>query len=595
MRSPPRVPHKFSGPWQLFVWTLRGQPGLLAGLGLALLGVLACEVTVPRLLAEAIDAALVAKDAVRLDVAGMAIIAVVVALYFVHVLYIGLETRLLYAAMLRLRSLLCGRILQQPLDFFAKAKTGALTHTVVNDTEVLEHHGVYVFSDLPFGILTIAAVLVLMLVMDWQMTAVVVGFLAVATAVSFRLGRPLPTLRKTIQNVYSQLSAHLAEAVSGIRTVKAFGREEDERRRLDGLSREVMALEVKEGMLGAWVEPIFELMELLGVALVVWYGAHRVMDGAMTPGILVAFIAYMELLSEPVSRTGRYVRHVQASRGVMQRLVQFLDGLAPAPVAGTKTGATRHAEVSFKQVSYRYPGTQRPALDDVSFTLQPGKLVALVGRNGAGKSTLVEILLGFRTPERGAVTVGGIPVADWNPAAWQRLLGIVPQEAFLFHVSLAENIAYGSPDASRAEIERAAQQAGLAGLVKRLPEGLDTVLGDRGQKLSGGERQRVALSRLLLRNPAVVVLDEPTSSLDGEATQDIGHIVKPLSASRTVLVVAHRHETVALADRVLLLEEGAVTFDGSLAGARSQALFQRLFPGVVAVEDRAARATAILS
>jgi ATP-binding cassette, subfamily B, bacterial len=564
-------------PWRLLAWTLGAQPRVAAVLVVSLVLVLACELGIPRLLAEAIDAALVDRDARRIDIAGFAILALVVVLYFVHVAYLRAETVLLYAAMRRLRSLLIERILRQPLDFFARAKTGELTHIVLNDTEVLENHGVYVFSDLPFELLTVVAVTALMFWLDWRMALVVLGFLVVSTAVSFRLGKPIPTLRKTIQKTASQLSARLAESISGARTVKAFGRIGDEIVRLDRLNAEVASLEIREGVVGAWVEPMLELMELLGVAVIVWYGAHRVLEGGMTPGLLVAFIAYMELLAEPVSRSGRYIRHVQTLRGVFQRLDQFLAELEPELVhTGTKA-PTGPVSIEIRNLSYRYPGADRAALEQVSFVVQPGELVVLAGPNGAGKSTLVDLLLRFRLPQSGQVAISAVPLEDWDEAALRKTVALLPQEVFLFHASLAENIAYGRHDATQEHVMEAAIAAGLQPVIDRLPEGLKTVVGDRGQRLSGGERQRVAIARALIGDPGALILDEPTAALDGVAARDLAQLARWLSASRPVIMIAHRAETVAAADRLIVLDQGRLVADGGRTDIAQHAVVAALF------------------
>lgn len=576
MHLQPPAPGGSDNPWRLFAWSLAGSPRLVLALAFALLGVVACEAAIPWLLAQVIDSALVTKDAKRVDHMGLVLIGVTAVLYVIHVGYLRAETSLVYRAMFRLRSLLCSRILEQPLDFFANAKTGELTHIVINDSAVLETHGVVVFSDLPFSVLTTLTITGLMFALDWRMALLVAVFLVIATVLSFRLGRPMPTLRKSIQKAAGRLSARLGEAVNGIRTVRALGLVDHERRFLDSIASEVASLEVAEGRLGAWVQPLLELMELLGLGLIVWFGAHRVLLDAMTPGTLVAFIAYMEFLSEPVSRAGRYVRHVQVCRGVMQRLDHFLVELAPAPKAGTLAPKSV-PEVVFDNVSYEYPGADRPTLKNASFRVRPGEMVAIVGRNGAGKSTLVDILLGLRQPQHGEVRVADVRVADWEHDAWHRCMALMPQEVFLFHVTLAENIGYARLGATRGEIEKAAIAAGLSPLLQRLPGGLDTIVGDRGQRLSGGERQRVTLARVILREPTILVLDEPASALDGEAARELASLLRSLAPSRTTFVVAHRPEIVELASRVMILDAGHIAFDGARDEAMAHPLYRRLF------------------
>jgi ABC-type multidrug transport system fused ATPase/permease subunit len=320
--------------------------------------------------------------------------------------------------------------------------------------------------------------------------------------------------------------------------------------------------------------------------LIVWYGARLVAAQAMTAGTLVAFIAYMELLSEPVSRAGRFYQHIQVCRGVLARLVEFLGDMRPR--AATRGGARPRGPmtVRFEHVSFTYPGTGRRAIDGVTFETGPGILLAIAGRNGAGKSTLVDLLLGFWRPDGGRIVVGRHELDAWDQEFWRATIGGIPQDVFLFHASLADNIAYGRLDASRADIEHAAASAGLAPLLRRLPDGLETPVGDRGQRLSGGERQRVALARLLLKNPQIIVFDEPTSGLDGEAVRDLYKTLVELSRARTVIVIAHRPDALELATRVVLLDGGRIVAAGRHAELLStNALYGSLTKSAPAVRE----------
>jgi ABC-type multidrug transport system fused ATPase/permease subunit len=202
-------------------------------------------------------------------------------------------------------------------------------------------------------------------------------------------------------------------------------------------------------------------------------------------------------------------------------------------------------------------------LRDISFSTKPGECIAIVGRNGAGKSTLIELLLRFYDPRAGRIVVGGVDLRQWDLEAWRRAMGVMTQDVFLFHSTIADNIAYGRLGATREEIERATQESGADRVIRRLPHGFETVVGDRGMKLSGGERQLIALARLFLRNPLVLLLDEPTSHLDGEALEAVGSALERLMAGRTAFLVAHRPETVRLAPRILLLDGGCLIADGT--------------------------------
>ncbi len=560
-REAPRRIH----PWHLAFWALSDRPEALIVLAATMIGVAAAELSLPWLLARAVDAAVETRDIAAVNRYGLLMVALIAVLYGIHVVYLRAETRVVFRGIFRLRRLLYSRLLDQPVGYFARRKTGELIHRVLNDTEVLDSHGVYLISDLPFSLLTVAGILILMARANLQLALLVVAFLAAASTVSVSFGRPLPTLRTLIQSAGARLAARLQEGLSGIRTVKSFGRERHEQTRLDALSREAAGLEVKEGRVGALIAPLLELMELLGLVLIVWYGARLVAAGVMTPGVLVAFIAYMELLSEPLSRGDQFYRHVQICRGVAHRLAEFLNDMhPPSPARGSARPGGPMA-VHFERVGFSYPGAGRRAVDGVTFEAHPGDLLAIAGRNGAGKSTLMDLLLGFWRPDEGRILVAECPLEAWDEDARRAAIGTMPQDVFLFHASLADNIGYGRLGAGRHEIDAAAAAAGLGPLLQRLPDGLDTPVGERGQRLSGGERQRVSLARILLKDPPILVFDEPTSGLDGEAVRDLHQALVRLARGRTVLVIAHRPDVLALATRVVLLDAGRLIATGTHA------------------------------
>lgn len=553
-------------PARLFfsVVTVRRR-ALLALLACAA-GVAAGELAIPWCLQLAVDAAIGQADAAGLDRIGLAMLAVVGALYALHCGLLRLEARVLHEGGFSLRRRLYTHLLGQPLGFFTRAKSGELVHRVVSDTAVFQDNAVDIFSDLPFEAMTVAGVLALMAVTSLPLAAVAVGFLLVAAVISAWVGRPLPTLRKTIQGVAAAFSARLQDGLTGIRTVKAFGGERHEIQRLDEANRRLVDLEVRSGRVEALLVPVFDLMELLGVVLVVWYGAHLIVARRLSPGGLVAFIAYMEILAGPVSRVGRFYRRFQQCRAVAERLAGFLsEGERVVDVSGvTSPGPMPEPwPIVFSDVTFTYPGADRPAVQEVSLAAGRGEVVAVVGRNGAGKSTLMDLLLGFYAPASGRITAGGVDLRHWSRDAWRRLTGVMSQEVFLFHATLAENIAYGRPDAALDEIRTRALEAGLGEVIARLPAGLQTVVGERGSRLSGGERQRVALARLFLKDPAVVVFDEPTAHLDGEALRAVGDAIDRLSAGRTVFLIAHRSETIRYAHRVVVLDAGHIVAEGA--------------------------------
>jgi subfamily B ATP-binding cassette protein MsbA len=561
-----------------------------ADLARALLGcavvVAAADLAFPWLLQQGIDTALGELADHSLNTIALWMLGLVVVLYAFHALMLRIETRMLYEASYHLRRRLYSHFHGQSIAFFLRHKTGELMHRVTSDTGLFEDSAVELFSELPFALMTVVGVLTIMAVTDLRLTGLVLLFLVGASIVTWYLGRPLPTLRTSIQAISARLAGQLQETLSGVRTVQAFKNERHELSRLDEVNRDILTVEVREGKLEGLIVPLFELVELLGVILVVWYGGHLILNRQITAGSLVAFMAYMEILAGPVSRAGTFYRHFQTCRAVGERLQDLLDDQETLPVSASKPPRDGSWDVVVDAVSFRYPASQREVLRDISFTVKLGETVAIMGRNGAGKSTLMDLLLRFYDPTSGRIIAGGVGLKAWDLEAWRRSVGMMTQDVFLFHGTIAENIAYGRPGASREEIERAAQESGAERLVRRLSRGFESVVGERGAKLSGGERQLIALARLFLRNPNVLILDEPTTHLDGEALHQVGAALERLMMGRTAFLVAHQPETIRLASRIVLLDQGRVVAEGTHEGLwDDHALYRNLLNSAASITE----------
>lgn len=561
-----------STPGRLFLWIIATcKPWIIAGLLLCALGLAAAEVAIPWLLYRAVDTALGSGDIAQVDRFGLAMLAIVVGLYLMHSLLLRLETGILQGGLGRLRKELFSRILAQPLSFFTKTRTGHLMHRVVSDTGVLERHASYLFSDLPYEFLTVLGVLTAMLILEPRLAVAIVGFMLVASVASSFIGRPLPTLRDRAQNAGATFNARLEEIFNAIRTVKVFGREPHELAQLESENTNIRRLESKTGRVEAVLIPTFYLMEVLGIVFIVWYGAHLIVQGRLTPGGMVAFIAYMELIAGPLSNAGKYHRHFMQCQAVSRRLGEFLSGLAPTlRDQGRKDMPGSAPAIVFDAVRFHYPDSNRLALNAVSFAVAAGETVAIQGSNGSGKSTLMDLLLRFHEPASGTISVDGVDLTELDPQAWRNVVGTMTQEAVLFDASIRENIAYSLSGATAEQILSAAERAGLGELLARLPEGLDTLVGERGCRLSGGERQRIALARLFLRDPKILILDEPTTYLDAKAQREVTETLAELARGRTTLLIEHHPEVVKIADRYVMLDAGRLVGSG-LVGASDQA------------------------
>lgn len=564
-------------PWGILIWSFAAAPARLATLATTLVAVLGAELALPMLLGETVDAAVTKSRLAEILYLGLAMLVVAGAFYIAHYLYLRAEATLVAQATFRLRGHVYRRLIAQPLNFFGQHKGGEIGHRIMSDCEVLDRDGIYLLADVPFAVLTVLGVTAVMLWTHLMLGLLVLGLLVAAAALAHHVARPLAGIEKSANGFLAVLGGRLQELIGGIRTLKTFGRERHEVQRLDTAARDLVAAEIRAGKVAARLEPLLELIESLGLIAVVWYGAYLVFHDVLTPGKLVAFIAYMELLSDPMQQAGRYYRQFQQARGTLGRIADFLAAMPEHPGRAGRA-FPNDPTVAVEDVQFGYPGTGKLAVDGVSLVAHPSEIVAVVGPNGAGKSSLMDLLLGLQTPLSGRITIGGVPLEEIDESALRQAIAVLSQDIFLFHASLAENICYGRLDASAADIAGAADRAGLRPLIGRLPHGLQTVIGDRGSRLSGGERQRVALARVLILDPRILIFDEPTSALDGAAVRDAGRVLRGSAPGRVTFVIAHRIETVRIADRALLMNQGRIVAEGTPAELEaSNTLFRTLF------------------
>ena len=550
--------------WARFVWRyISYRKDLLAALLACAVVMAAAELSIPWLIMEAIDA--VVDDTRQIDLnAWVALtLGILAALYLAHVLLLRVAAHVTMHCSYRFRNRIFEHIHGQALPFFQRHRTGELMHRVTSDTKIFETEIGSLLREVPGELVVVAGVTTMMLMLHPGLALAVIAFMVVAAAVTSYLGRPLPSLRKSAQRLGAQLAARFQETIAGVRTVQGFTNERYELSRLNAENRKILKLELKEGKVHAFMEPLSDMIELVGLVLLVWYGGQLILADEITAGALVAFIAYMEILARPLGHAEAYYRSVQSSRAVTDRLRELLEDREVLPVHGDRSALGDAPSIEVENVSFRHAGSEREVLRDISFAVSPGVAVAIVGRNGAGKSTLMDLLLRFYDPTSGRIVAAGVDLRAWSLDAWRRSVGVSAQDVFLFHGTIRDNIAYGRPQATSDEIEQAAHESGLDRITRRFPKGLETLVGERGTQLSGGERQAIGLARLFLRKPRVLILDEPTAHLDGEALQLIRAALKPLMAGTTSFIVTHNLETLQLADRVLFLESGVLAGDGT--------------------------------
>ncbi|MBA3736213.1 MAG: ABC transporter ATP-binding protein [Actinobacteria bacterium] len=468
--------------------------------------------------------------------------------------------------MFDLRRQLVERLLGQSVGFFTRSRTGDLMSRINNDVGRIDD----VISSTVFGVvrsvITVAMTLAFMLYLDWRLTLVALAGLPLAVIPSRYIGRASYRAYQRTQHKLAEMSAYLQEVlgISGILLVKAFAKEPAERRRFGGLNADLRGLEVRQQMIGNWYGMLMSGLIAAGPAVLWLFGGYRVIHHQATLGTVVTLGTVLTLrLYSSVADLGNLNVNVLGSLALFQRLFQYID--LPAEVAdvpGARPLTAVQGAVAFDEVSFAYPGGARPALKQVSFQIEPGQLVALVGPSGAGKTTTSYLVPRFYDPSDGTVRIDGQDLRTATLQSIGQSVGVVFQDTFLWHASIRDNLLYAFPDASERELEDAARAAYLHEFIASLPEGYDTIVGERGHRLSGGEKQRLALARVILKNAPVLILDEATSHLDSRSEQMIQAALRPLFAGRTSLVIAHRLSTILAADVILVFDQGAIVERG---------------------------------
>jgi subfamily B ATP-binding cassette protein MsbA len=558
-------------------WALLGATLSLvasAGIGLAF----------PQVVRFLLDAAFVHGDRRMLD----RIAAALAGLFVVQALLNFTQTYLLSATgervIARLRQDLFEHLLRLSPGFFAERRTGELTSRLGNDIATLQSVVSNQIAEFSRQVLFLIGSLVLLTLTHWQLTETTVLVVPVVVGAAFFFGRRLRRSSTSVQDKVAGGAAVAEEAFSQIRTVQSFVQEAWEARRYGRWMAEVVRAALRRAVVRGVFFGVITFVIFGGIDVVLWKGGRLVLAGQLTAGELVSFLLYAFYVAAAVGTLAGLFSSYQEAVGAARRVFELLEtrpGVADPPDPRPLPVPLRGA-VALDSVSFRYAPGLPLALDRVSFTIAPGEVVALVGPSGAGKTTVATLLPRFWDVTAGRITLDGIDIRTVRLAELRRAIGMVPQEPALFSGTVAENIGYGRPDATAAEIEAAARAAHAHEFIERLPEGYATLVGERGVKLSGGQRQRVAIARALLKDPAVLILDEATSSLDTESERLIEEALERLLKGRSTLIIAHRLSTVRRADRLVVLDHGRVveegTHDDLLArGGLYARLYQRQF------------------
>jgi subfamily B ATP-binding cassette protein MsbA len=477
-----------------------------------------------------------------------------------------------------LRRQVYDHLLELDLGFFGRTRMGQIVSRLTHDVEQLRTLVTREVSKSVSSFFEFVAAVVIMVALSWKLTIAAFLVVPLTMGVWGPLVRKLRRGDRRVLDLAGEVNAHVLETLSGIRLVKASGSEGHERTRFRQLTGDYFRSFVRNERLRAVAAPLTEMLAAVGTVILLWYGARLVLiTGELTPEVFIGFVLVSSKLYAPVKYLSKLPALVQPGLAGAERVFEFLD--APIEVrdqAGARPFPGLAREIRFEGVDFAYrPG--EPVLEDVDLTVARGSVVALVGPSGAGKSTLVDLIARFHDPAAGRITVDGVDVREFGIASLRACLGVVSQETVLFHDTVRENIAYGMPDRTPADVERAARAAYAHEFVSALPRGYDTVVGERGTRLSGGQRQRLAIARAILRDPPILILDEATSALDTEAERLVQAAIERLLAGRTVFVIAHRLSTVQRADQIVVLDQGRIVERGSHATLLARGgLYRRL-------------------
>lgn len=463
-----------------------------------------------------------------------------------------------------LRNELFAHVQWLPLEYFHRHHTGTLMSRITHDISLMQQAVSTAVNSLLRQSVTMLALIGVAFYRDWFLATCAILVLPLASFCVVEIGRRLRRLSRSSQEEMGRLSTLLEEVLSSIAVVKGFGREGYESERFQARNAayyELMMRSVRVGELGS---PIMEGLGALGVAAVVFYGGQQVIAGATTPGTFFSFLTAVLMLYEPLRKLSRVNSTLQGAAAAAERVFTLLDTPSEAAHEAAKPAvAPLREHLVFTDVALRYQAESALVLQHINLRVRAGEVVALVGMSGAGKSSLVQLLPRFFAPSQGCITIDGVDISQVSLSSLRDQIGLVSQDVVLFDDTLRNNILYGQPDASERHMQAAAEAAYVHDFAMQLPEGYDTLIGERGVKLSGGEKQRVAIARAVLRNAPILILDEATSALDSASEQVVQQALLHLMKDRTTFVIAHRLSTIRHADKIVVLHDGRMVEMGS--------------------------------
>lgn len=517
----------------------------------------------PFVIKDMVDQVLSEKNTTMLN---WIVLSIVVVFVIRGIAYYGQSYLMNYVGqrvIIDIRKAVFEKLQRLSMSFYDKHKTGTIMSYVTNDVSALQSAMVENVVEMITETVILVASIVMMIYLDWKLFLVTFATFPVVLFFIDSFGKRIRKSGSRIQEAAADITSVLQEVASSPRVIKSFVREGYEVDRFDKENMNNFRANMKYAQLSSTLTPTIEFVAAIGVSIILWYGGNSVINGSITAGSLVAFLTYAVNISNPIKRLSRVIGNIQRALAAAQRVFDVLDlpeDIKNAPDA--KLLPKVKGDVRFNDVSFAYNKNEE-VLSHVSFEVKPGEMIAFVGPSGAGKSTVASLLPRFYDATNGSITIDGQDIRKVTLDSLREQVGIVPQETVLFNGSVYDNILYGRLDATREEVEAAAKAANAHDFIMQLPNGYETMLGDRGMNISGGQRQRISIARAILKNPQILILDEATSALDTESERVVQEALDRLMVGRTSFVIAHRLSTIKNADKIMVLEKGRLIEQGN--------------------------------
>jgi subfamily B ATP-binding cassette protein MsbA len=485
-----------------------------------------------------------------------------------------------------LRRTVYAHVQRMSLAFYDHTRTGDLISRVTTDIDTIQS---FITSDLLDAViqsLTLIGMVAWMLYLDWRFTLVSLSVAPILFIVVFRYTRLIKKSSREVRKKEGEIVSTIQEVLTSIRVVKAFAREDYEQRRLEEQSLESVEISLKARGIKARLAPMVEIIVAAGTSLVLWFGAREVLAGSLSAGSLVLFFFYLGKMYKPMQGLSKMSDAYSKASVAFERIRETLDARNDVSDEPRARRVPRvRGLIEFEHVTFGYDPA-RPIFRDLNLRIEPGQVAALVGPTGAGKSSIISLIPRFYDPTAGAVKLDGLNVKRFQLKSLREQVSFVLQETVLFHAPVWQNIAYGKPGASREEILKAAELANASEFIDKMPEGYDTIVGERGVTLSGGQRQRIAIARAVIRNTPILILDEPTSGLDAESEKLVFEALDRLMEGRTSIVIAHRLSTIRRADSIFVICDGCVAESGRHDELRAaNGIYARLYETQFGLEE----------